>query len=158
MTEYYREKYEQSLLFQDMMVDAFAAQGIPLSIYSSKEFQFKKGESRQGVEIKHDTLWPTTGNVYIEVAEKSQPEMPRYTPSGILRKDNTKLYAIGNEKRVWVFAKRHLLAEWLEAKQSTRRRQTPTSIGFVIPIEQADVMAAWIIEPRQDAEETTEVA
>ncbi len=82
-----------------------------------------------------------TGNLYIEIAEKSRPDMPRYTPSGIYRKDNTFLYLVGDKEQAFLFAKEQLKilyenkTTW--SSKGIRERETPTSRGFTFPIKSA---------------------
>jgi hypothetical protein len=136
MTPYYKEKLEQGLYYQDFVTDQFYKIGIPLLSYSSKEYQNMIGENKAGIEIKNDTKFPETGNLYIEVAEKSNPENRNYIDSGILRKDNTWLYVIGNMGKIFIFSKKQLVMFY--QKKLFREVQTPTSKGFLIPVAKAE--------------------
>ena len=87
-----------------------------------------------GAEIKRDGKFRETGNIYIETSEKSHPDKPEFTPSGILRKDNSWLYVIGDEKTIYIFSTKYLqlLANRYQVKE------TPTSRGFIMPISEAE--------------------
>ena len=143
MTEYYKEKLEAGLQYQDFIADQLrkADTCIILCAYSSRKYQNEKGESASGIEIKHDMRFKETGNLYIEVAEKSRPEMPTYTDSGIRRKDNTWLYLIGDYEQAFLFSKDQLnrlydnKSTWL--RHGIKERETPTSRGFTIPVKSA---------------------
>ena len=143
MTDYYREKLEAGLEYQDFVADQLrkADPCIILGAYSSRKWQNDHGESASGIEIKHDMKLKETGNLYIEVAEKFRPDMPEYTLSGIMRADNTWLYLIGDYEQAFLFSKHQLKAVYYNRKQwparGIRERQTPTSIGFTYPIRSA---------------------
>lgn len=143
MTDYYKEKLESGLEYQDFVADQLrkADPCIILGAYSSRKWQNEHGESASGIEIKHDMKLKETGNIYIEVAEKSNPALREYTPSGIMRVDNTWLYLIGDYERAFLFSKRQLQMVYADEKRwaarGIRKRQTPTSIGFTYPIESA---------------------
>ena len=71
MTPEYAEKLKQGLEFQDYVVERLYDCGLPIISYSSKEYQTMIGENKTGIEIKNDSNFRITGNLYIEVAEKS---------------------------------------------------------------------------------------
>ena len=97
MTDNYKLRLEKGLQFQDFITDILIKElGISLSTYSSQKYQNLKGENKQGFEIKFDDKYKDTGNVYIEVAEKSNPLNENFISSGIYRNDNTWLYLIKN--------------------------------------------------------------
>lgn len=143
MTEYYKEKLEAGLQFQDYVVDKLRKYDpmFIVNLYGSKKWQNQKGESSSGLEIKYDMRMHETGNLYIEVAEKSNPDNPNYVPSGIYRNDNTIFYLIGNYDQAFLFGKYQLqkLYEHDECHKSRgiKKIETPTSLGFVYPIEDA---------------------
>lgn len=141
MTEYYKGKLEAGLEYQDFVADELRKSGIFLGAYSSRKWQNEKGESASGIEIKHDMRMHDTGNLYIEVAEKANPNNAEYVPSGIMRDDNTWLYLIGDYNEAFLFSKKQLQSIYADKVNYTRRgireRQTPTSVGFTYPIENA---------------------
>jgi len=135
MTEYYEEKLKQGLEFQDYVTNLLINEiGIPLSTYSSKSYQLK-GENRQGIEIKFDDKYKETGNLYIEISEKSDALNYKYVDSGIYRNDNTWLYIIGNYEIVFIFGKE--LLKLMHKSSKYRVVNTPTSNGFLIPNDDA---------------------
>lgn len=131
---YYKEKLQQGLEFQDIVTKELYQRGIVIVGYASQKYQNGEGENLLGAEIKRDGKFRETGNLYIEVSEKSHPDKPSFTPSGIHRKDNSWLYVIGDEKTVYIFSTKYLLM--LEGRYKTV--QKPTSNGFLLPIDQAD--------------------
>jgi len=145
MTPEYRAKLEQGLFYQDFVMEQFYKIGIPLISYSSKEYQNMIGENKAGIEIKNDTRFPETGNIYIEVAEKSKAENKTFIPSGIFRNDNTWLYVIGDMKRIFIFSKKQLQI-FYETKKF-KEVEISTSKGFLIPVLEAErIYALKIIE------------
>ena len=135
--------------FQDFIVEQLCLQaGVAVSIFQSKKYQYTRGESLQGVEIKYDARstgcnkyreCKASGNVAIEVAEKARASNPIFAPSGIYRKDNTWLYVVGNYHQAWIFGKQTLI----RAHKSGRYRTIPTLPTIqtmLLPIKVADVI------------------
>lgn len=134
MTENYKNCLQKGLEFQDFITNALIEKlGISLNSYSSKKYQYDIGENKQGFEIKFDDKYITTGNIYIEVKEKSNELNRNYIPSGIYRNDNTWLYLIGNYSEVYIFSKKHL--RLMYETQKYKEVTTPTSIGFLLSKE-----------------------
>lgn len=135
---YYNEMFEKGLEYQDFVSDKLHDIGWSLNCYSSKKYQFEKGESRSGIEIKLDNQFKRTRNLYIEYAEKSNPNNKIYVPSGIERKDNSIIYCIGNYDIIYVFAK-----NWLKQFKNTEVKHvmTKTSKGYLFPEDMAQKYA-----------------
>jgi hypothetical protein len=137
MTENYKKQLEIGLKFQDFISDKLIESlGIPLTSYSSKEYQNYKGENRQGFEIKFDDRFKETNNLYIEIEEKSNPDNAYYVKSGIYRDDNTWLYLIGDYDEVFIFGKKIL--QFMHKSNNYRIVTTPTSKGLLVPKNKAD--------------------
>jgi hypothetical protein len=137
MTENYKEMLQKGLEYQDFITDLLLKEiGISLSTYSSKKYQYDIGENKQGIEIKFDDRYKETGNLYIEVEEKSNANNWYYVNSGIYRNDNTWLYLIGDYNEVFIFSKKQLII--LHEKNIYKLVKTPTSIGFLIPKNDAE--------------------
>lgn len=134
-TPYYREKLEQGLSYQDYVTEKLYSIGLPVIGYSSKKYQNEKGENKNGWEIKFDDLRKKTGNLYIETAEKSNPDNKAYVPSGIFRDDNTWLYVIGDYTKIYIFSKKQLKTLYSDKTKMEKIRKVviPTSRGFLIP-------------------------
>lgn len=150
--EAYRQtQIKDGLLFQDFVVDIAWQAGLVIAQYASKTYQLKVGESRNGIEIKHDKLRKKTGNLCIEIAEKARPRPGDYFPSGIMREDHW-IYAIGDYDIVYFFPTKFLRA----LKDLTngggihryRRYQTQTSQGFLLPEQDGEKYAALILRPQ----------
>lgn len=131
MTEYYEDQLEEALVYQDYIMDLFARElHISVSLYGSKLYQQKMGESAQGIEIKFDKKYHLTGNLYIETAEKTHPSNPEFVTSGIYRNDNKWLYCIGDYQTVYIFGKKWLRR--LVESVPLQAVSNPTSKGFLI--------------------------
>jgi len=92
-----------------------------------------------------------TGNLYFETAEKTRPENPKFIESGILRNDNSWLYAIGNYTVVYVFSKKRLQRIWRHRSKYPwlvlREAKIGTSKGFTMPEAIAKKGADRILHP-----------
>lgn len=146
--DYRQTKIKSGLLFQDFVVDlCWQTIGLAIVQYVSEQYQNKVGESRTGVEIKHDEKVSKTGNLWIEVAEKARPRNGNYAPSGIYRDDNTWLYIIGDYSTVYIFGKRILRAICDSRKFPVIENNTKTSRGFLLPIGSAAQYASVVLRP-----------
>lgn len=123
---------EDDLQFQDYAMQLLYKAGMPICIYGSKKYQIKVGESIGRVEIKHDKVMKGTGNLFIEYAERHDPNKP-FVYSGILRDDNTVFYMIGDYNRTFLLSKPLLIS--MIQKNNFEKKITPTSKGYVIPVE-----------------------
>ncbi len=136
MNQYYKEKLEQGLYYQDFVIEQLYKIGLPLISYSSKEFQNMIGENKAGIEIKNDNNYSKTGNLYIETAEKSDENKKNFWPSGIYRNDNTWLYLIGDLKRIFILSKKQLIL--LAKSNKYKQVEIKTSQGFLLPVKDAE--------------------
>lgn len=139
--EYYATQLEDARVYQDFCANIFITQlGVAITNYQSKKYQFNKGENVQGIEIKYDKKFRETGNLYIEVEEKSNPRNPEYVLSGIYRLDNSWLYSIGDYDTIYIFSKNVL--QLMHKSNKYKMVQTQTSKGFLLPASVADQYSA----------------
>lgn len=146
--------FDEGLEFQDFVADLFMEKlGISITNYASRQWQWNKGENRQGIEIKLDKRILETGNVSIEVAEKSKADMPRWTDSGIMRDDNTWLYVQGNTDIVFVFSKQIL--QYLYKNKYLQKVWEPkkTIRTFLMPIDRARKCALKVFDMQEHGKE-----
>ena len=143
---YRRTMIETGQAYQDFVVDAcWTLLGLAVVQYSSKLYQQTIGESRTGVEIKNDRKFQSTGNLWIELAEKARPRNGDYAQSGINRDDNTWLYCIGDYNTIFIFQKN--LLKMLAPRYGQRENHTATSVGYLLPVVDAEKYAAAILRP-----------
>ena len=137
-----KDSLEKGLAFQDFVCIVLAQRHIVLQNIGSKKFQIEVGENLQGFEIKLDRRCGDTGRLSIEVAEKSSRDVLWWTPSGIMREDNSILYIQGNYDCFWVFGK-NWLRRWLEEKSPQVEDFNGTIRRFFLDNEVADVGSVW---------------
>jgi hypothetical protein len=139
------KKQLQANKFEEHVYDYFNdVWNISLSHYVSKEAQYKRGENRQGIEIKNDQMYNDTGNLYISI--KRVYQHTEY-PSGIYRKTKTKqrFYVIGDENKFWVISTKHLQEyHKMQSPRETSGFKTSSGgieYGYLLPIKTAELMA-----------------
>lgn len=137
-----KNSLERGLEFQDFVCIELAKRSIILQNISSKKYQFDVGENLQGFEIKLDQRCTETERLSIEVAEKSSRDVLVWTPSGILRQDNSIMYIQGNYDRFWVFMKNWLVRYHDQIKPPIEQFNG-TIKRFFLPEEEANVGAGW---------------
>jgi hypothetical protein len=132
------ETLELGLKFQDFVCTELAKQNIILQNMCSKKYQHTIGENLQGFEIKFDGRCTDTRRLSIEVAEKTSKESPVWTPSGILRNDNSWIYIQGNYEVFFVFSKKWLVRAYrLKIEEITEFNGTIKR--FFIPFDLAEL-------------------
>ena len=141
--------FENGLEFQDYVIDALRGLGIIVQTYASKSYQYRKGESAQGVEIKLDSRCTETGRLSIEIAEKTTDLNKPWIPSGIYRSDNTWLYVQGNRHIVFVFPKNVLLM--LHKSGKYEEAETLTVKKFYLPMKLAERYAAKVLRHKDNS-------
>lgn len=138
MTDLYASNLQLGLEYQDFVFDQLRKRDdmpVFLGAYASRKYQNDKGESPSGLEVKYDRKFHKTGNLYIEIAEKSDAALPKYTASGIMRDDNSWLYLIGDYEEAFIFPKNLLRAFCVTTNSEITYRETPTSRGYTFPLE-----------------------
>lgn len=146
--QYRQTKMESAALYQDFVVDVcFNTLGLAIVMYTSRAYQLTVGESRTGVEIKHDEMYARTGNLWIECAEKARPRAGDYVPAGIFRGDNSWLYVIGDYDTIYLFSKVLLQGLSASGKWPIQENKTKTSKGFLLKQKDAEKYAAAILTP-----------
>jgi len=139
------KSYQSGLEFQDFVGELLQEElGIVITNYQSQRFQFGVGENKQGIEIKLDRDILRTGNVSIEVAEKTKAGNLHFVPSGIYRSDNSWLYLQGNWDIIFIFSKNILC---LLHKSGRYKTDTlPTLQRFLLSVSDAKKYAAKVLE------------
>jgi len=145
MTDYYRTQLERGLLYQDFVYEILSRNGINTVAYGSRLFQYRFGENKAGIEIKYDDWLKKTGNLWIEVAEKTNPNNPDYVVSGIYR-DSTE-YVIGDYNTIYRIATNVLRLVDKGGKFNTEENRMKTSKGFKLPGVEAGRIAIAVYRP-----------
>lgn len=137
------DSFEIGNKFADFVCIELAKDGIILQNINSQKFQYETGENLQGFEIKYDSRSMgcggtiPTGNVSIEIAEKTNSNNNSFVNSGIYRGDNSWIYIVGNYLAFWIFSTKHLRL-WYETGKLETHQPRPTIQTFRLSIEQAD--------------------
>ena len=131
MKEYYKEMLKEGLAYQQFVEKFINSQLVPLN----KQAQNDIGENLFGMEVKYDRKYKETGNLYIETHEKTNENNEWFVKSGILKEDNSWLWAQGDYEELYIFLKEDLL----QAHYSDvyRKVTKTTSQGFLIPKRKA---------------------
>jgi hypothetical protein len=149
-TPYYKKQLERGLIFQDFVYEILARHGIMTVAYGSRLFQQRLGENKARMEIKFDDKLAATGNLWIETAEKSSPQRAEYVASGIQRECVE--YVIGNYDELYRFSTKLLVRMWKSGRYLQRENGLKTSLGFLLPRDDAVKFATQIIKPNCAAE------
>ena len=154
-SENYYNQLQEGQKFQDYCAYVLQTKlSIGVINFQSKEYQFKFGENMQGVEFKFDNLFQNTGNLWIEVEERTNPDL-NYPNSGILRKDNSWLYCIGDYRVLYIFSKKFLANLYNSKRYEVIENNLMTSKGFLLPKTDADKYSAYKIENEEITNESS---
>ena len=121
--------------------------GVGIHFYRTRREQYEIGESEEGYEVKLDARCRDTRRLSIEVAEKSSLHRREFTPSGIMRRDNTVYYVQGHWEKFWVFLKMELVGWYEEHRPPIAKLHPPTIAKFYLPISVADEVAEYTVAP-----------
>lgn len=149
--DYRAASIESSRVYQDFVADVLQTHlRLSITVYNSRIYQEQVGESAQGFEIKNDKLFYKTGRLYIELAEKARPRPGMYVKSGINRSDNTVFYVIGDFNTIYLFQKSLLHLLYGSGRYRVVENGTKTSVGFLLPVEDANKYAAAVLTPNAE--------
>lgn len=149
MTPYYKDQLNRGLIFQDFIYEILSREGIMTVSYGSKLFQQRKGENKARMEIKFDGNMHT-GNLYIEIAEKSDPKNADYIESGIYRSCTE--YVIGNYNTIFRLPTSVLRLVHKTGRYKEVEIKLKTSKGFLYPQGEASRIAIAVYHPNCDKE------
>ena len=132
-SQYRREKLAEGERYQDFVMEQlFTKLGLPVMQYVSGDAQRRKGESRNGLEIKFQAMYAKTGNLWIEVAEKAEPRPGPYVQSGIYRGDNSWLLVTGDYRTIFLLSINLLRQFAKSGRYRIVENKTRTSRGFLL--------------------------
>lgn len=141
-----KNSIQEGLEFQDFAACKLYERGIMAFPFASRRYQYQIGESLSGVEYKLDRRCTETGQLSIEIAEKTAATNSTFVNSGIYRTDNTWLYVQGNMSVLYVFAKSTLCL--LHQTRRYREHTEPTIRAFFLPLAEAERYAALVINTK----------
>lgn len=147
-TEYFKTKLQEAFEFENFIAQKIKVEyDYDIEPYLTPEGQYDLGENALGIEIKNDKILKKTRNIYIEVAEKSNKLLNKYTKSGILKNDETIYFLLGDYDEFYIFFKNKLLSIYKEelklfregkpSKRGIKFKIISTSQGFIFPIKNA---------------------
>lgn len=137
----YIDRLNKAHEFEVFVENEFKKNGIDIGFYRDKENQYK-GETKIGLEIKRDMQLKNTGNIFIEFQEKLNSNMS-WIPSGIMKKDNTKWWIIGDISEYYIIYKSDLIKEfdycneYAQWKFKTEKKNGGTGQGFILSRDEA---------------------
>ena len=139
----YERELRDGQEFEDFVCDLLGSQfGLNFTTFRSQQAQYRRGESRCGIEIKLDKSFLRTRRLWIECLGRKYP-WGTYVHEGINR--SCWLYLIGCYDVIFVFSTR-TLRRWRDKyKPTIRENNSRTSQGFLLPGEKASHIATAII-------------
>jgi hypothetical protein len=144
-TEYYQAQRRAGEAYERFVLSCLVALGHDVTRHDTAAAQFAHGDLRvdgRDVEIKYDARLAETGNLYIEVAEKTDPQGVTWFPSGIARDTSARWYGIGDRRDWFLFRTRTLRETWAAERILTIDRGT--SRGFLLSRARAAELAVKI--------------
>lgn len=144
MIDYYATQRREGEAFERYLAVRLRAAGRHVARHADQASQYAHGDLRvDGIdlEIKFDTLAATTGNLYLEVAEKRDASRQHWTPSGVCSDSSAADYGVGDYRDWWLFERSVVKRLALSRPPITIARGT--SQGVLLPITDA-----WRYSPR----------
>ena len=146
-TDYYMQQYAEGTEFQNFVLEVLKTEfNWLIRAHDTDEEQVTIGENSAGFEVKYDKKFRDTGNFWIECQERSNTKIP-YSPSGIYANDNAWLFIMGDYKTLYIFSKKQLKIECSKRKQ--RINNMDTSVGFLLPIKEAEHLILHVIDIKE---------
>lgn len=138
-----KDSHQAGLAFQDFVSDVLREQmGILIQNYGSQQYQYRRGENPQRIEIKLDVRCagpsesgkPATGRLSIEVAERKDRGR-EWVESGIYT--GSDFYIHGNMACFWLFSTR-ALRRFKERRDPEIEEAHGTVRKFYLKVDGAD--------------------
>lgn len=132
----YQRDLEIGLAFENTVYRAFSTV-YPIVRFHPSHSSYRQitvGENEERYEIKKDQKFRTTGNLFIEVRERSPARS--WHPAGIHDATRPQCLVIGNEETFWIFDA-GLLREQMPLDAGVARwprRTTETSDGYLLSV------------------------
>lgn len=131
---YYQDKVTEGIEFQNLVIEHLFKRGLAVHTYLNKTYKDNRHGLREfRAEIKKDSMFTRTNNLYIETEWKKSPKDTNFIPSGPYRK-GCKLFIIGNSSTIYIFSSKKLK----EVSSEYFTKEKTTSKGFLLPVEDAE--------------------
>ena len=130
--------------YEDFVAEQLWNHRWPIYVYRSRKWQWKSGESVNGIEIKLDRKFRKSGNLFIETAERRTTDgTSRWRPSGIYCEHNPRILAIGDYQTIYLLGVR-----WLRhgCEAALKEIERNTFKGYILKLAYAENSAIDIIE------------
>jgi len=132
--------------YEDFVAQQLWNRGLPVYVYRSRRWQWKAGESVNGIEIKLDRRFRETGNLFIETAERRTTDgTSQWRPSGIYDEHDPRILAIGDYRTIYLLGVRLVRYACSSSKRFTEMERG-TVRGYLLPVAMADTWAIDVIE------------
>lgn len=138
---YYGEQLEKAEAWEQYIVERLQAEGRVVERHKTRAAQYAHGDTTIGLELKFDLELTRTGNLYIEVAEKSRPEQAEWIDSGIYARADFKWYGVGDYRDFYIFRRSAL--KRLAPQMPTFTIARGTSRGFLLEPPQREELVEW---------------
>jgi len=132
--------------YEDFVAQQLWERHWPIYVYRSKKWQWKAGESVNGIEIKLDRRFRETGNLFIETAERRTTDgTSQWRPSGIYDEHDPRILAIGDYQTIYLLGVRLVRYACSSSKRFTEIERG-TFRGYLLPVAMAGAWAIDVIE------------
>ena len=146
-----KDSISAGLEFQDFVIVECYKIGIILMNFSSKKYQYNKGEGLSPYEIKLDEWCSKTYRLSIEFAERTAINKP-WVKSGIDIENNSIFYIQGNHDIFFCFTKKMLRKlHNLRKKDGSKKfedKEEDTIKTFYLPFKYCKEYCAFYIDPK----------
>lgn len=136
----FSDRLEIGKEFEDRASKFLTSLGFPIQVFFSAKGQWQFGESAAHVEIKKDTWFSKTGNVFIEKRERRYDSQP-WRDAGIYDPSQPWFFLIGDESKIWLLPVSWLVTLDRENLFPTKQNISKTSEGMVVPVKLCDIIA-----------------
>jgi len=139
--------------YEDFVMSVLWDNHIVCLPHRSRYYQWEFGENQQGIEIKEDRKFSTTGNLFVETRERrTTDESSSWRPCGIYDDPPPRLYCIGDYSTIYLLPVSVL--RWMaEAGRFGHQvaNGTGTAYGYLVPTVTATKFAVDIFTPNRAA-------
>jgi hypothetical protein len=106
VNDYYTQQLAIGQAYERYILEQLRAEGRVVESHATAALQLARGDlsvAGQDLEVKFDRLFASTGNLYIETAEKRDASRDYWTPSGVCASSAAIWYGIGDYRDFFLF-------------------------------------------------------